>query len=78
MREVKLPQLSMGVIEGLVVRWLVEEGSAVAEGEPFVEIDTDKAVAEVEAPFTGIVRKLLVAAGDRVEVGAPIAVIEEA
>jgi pyruvate dehydrogenase E2 component (dihydrolipoamide acetyltransferase) len=53
---VTLPQLSLSMEEGKVVRWLVPDGEHVAVGQPIVEIETDKATIEVEAPADGVLR----------------------
>ena len=71
-REFQLPDLGEGLTEGEVVRWLVAEGDAVVLNQPIVEVETAKAVVEIPAPFAGTVRKLHAAAGDTVEVGAPL------
>lgn len=55
---VTLPQLSLAMEEGKVLRWLVADGDRVIQGQPLVEIETDKAISEVEAPAHGIVRLL--------------------
>jgi pyruvate dehydrogenase E2 component (dihydrolipoamide acetyltransferase) len=53
MISVTLPQLSISMEEGRILRWLVEDGDAVTGGQPLVEVETDKATVEVEAPATG-------------------------
>jgi pyruvate dehydrogenase E2 component (dihydrolipoamide acetyltransferase) len=53
---VTLPQLSISMEEAKVLRWLVQDGEAVSAGQPIVEIETDKATVEVEAPADGRVR----------------------
>jgi pyruvate dehydrogenase E2 component (dihydrolipoamide acetyltransferase) len=64
--------------EGRIVRWLVAEGDRVASGQAIVEIETDKAVAEVEAPAAGTIRRLA-QEGAAVAVEAPLAeIIDEA
>ena len=72
---VVLPPLSETMIDGLIVRWYKREGDAVDEGEPLVDVDTDKATVEVSAPAAGILRRILVPAGDTVPIGALLAVI---
>ena len=52
--EVYMPKMSDHMGEGTIINWLVEEGSVVDERQPILEIETDKAVAEVEAPATGV------------------------
>lgn len=72
---VVLPPLSETMIDGLIVRWNKREGDAVEEGEPLYDVDTDKATVEVSAPAAGIIRRILVPAGDTVPIGALLAVI---
>jgi pyruvate dehydrogenase E2 component (dihydrolipoamide acetyltransferase) len=50
---VTLPQLSISMEEGKILRWLAEDGAVVTAGQPVVEIETDKATVEVEAPAEG-------------------------
>lgn len=69
MIEFKLPDIGEGIAEGEIVQWLVEEGAAVDEHEPVVEVMTDKATVEVPAPAAGTVVKLLAEAGATVPVG---------
>jgi pyruvate dehydrogenase E2 component (dihydrolipoamide acetyltransferase) len=63
--------------EGTVVRWLKDEGSAVEVGEPIAEIETDKAIVELESHTSGILKTILVQEGVSVSVGQPIAVLGE-
>jgi pyruvate dehydrogenase E2 component (dihydrolipoamide acetyltransferase) len=79
----RLGQLSIAMEEGRVVAWLVPDGARVAQGEPVVEIETDKANVEVEAPAAGTLRivaavgavvpldGLLAEIGDAVPAAAP-------
>lgn len=57
MTQVMLTQLSLAMEEGKVGRWLVADGELVSAGQPIVEIETDKAVAQVEAPAAGRIRR---------------------
>ena len=60
---------------GLIVEWIKKAGDTVQEGEPIVEIESEKATNEVEAPVTGIMRTIEIQEGDSAPVGAAIAVI---
>ena len=71
----KLPDLGEGLTEGEVARWLVAEGQEIAEDDPLVEIQTDKATVEIPSPYTGTVLKILVAEGDIARVGTELVVI---
>ena len=73
-----MPQMGYDMHEGTLVRWLKSEDDEVSLGEPIAEIETDKAVVEVEATAAGLLRKILAAEGTTVPVGQPIAIIGEA
>ncbi len=70
-----MPQMGYDMREGTVVRWLRQEGDEVKRGENIAEIETDKAVVEMEALGSGILRKILVAEGNTVPVGTVIGLI---
>jgi pyruvate dehydrogenase E2 component (dihydrolipoamide acetyltransferase) len=72
-----LPALGMAQETGKIIRWLKSEGEMVRQGEPLVEIETDKAAVELEAPATGIVASIAAAPGDEIPVGQTIAHIVE-
>lgn len=74
---ITMPQLGETVTEGTVAQWLKSVGDSVEKYEAFVEISTDKVNAEVPSPVTGVIREIIVAAGETVPTGAPIAIIEE-
>ena len=57
--EFKFPDIGEGLTEGEIVRWLVKEGDEIKEGQPLVEVETDKALAEIPAPRTGVILKIL-------------------
>ena len=69
---VAMPQLGESVLEGVVVKWLVQEGEHVAVDAPLCEVETDKASVEVPSPIEGYVARYLVEIDDVVEVGNPI------
>ena len=64
------------VTEGTVLEWHKAEGDFVEEGETIVEVSTDKVDAEVPAPASGTITKLLVEVDDVVKVGQALAEIE--
>ncbi len=68
-QEFKMPDLGEGIHEGEILKVFVSEGDHVNEGEPLLEVETDKAAVEIPSPFTGIVEKILVKTGDMVKVG---------
>jgi pyruvate dehydrogenase E2 component (dihydrolipoamide acetyltransferase) len=73
--EFKLPDLGEGLTEGEIARWLVSEGQDVAEDDPLVEIQTDKATVEIPSPAAGTVTRILVEEGKVVPVGTVLIVI---
>jgi pyruvate dehydrogenase E2 component (dihydrolipoamide acetyltransferase) len=75
--EFKLPDIGEGLVEGEIVKWLVEAGGKVGEDEPMVEVMTDKATVELPAPVAGTVRELRAKEGQVVPVGEVIIVIDE-
>tara|TARA_B100001540_G_scaffold220405_1_gene194818 strand:- start:185 stop:1429 length:1245 start_codon:yes stop_codon:yes gene_type:complete len=70
-----MPQMGYDMKEGTLVRWLVQEGSSLKRGDPIAEIETDKAVVEIESYFTGFIGKILINEGESAEVGSSIAVV---
>ncbi len=70
-----MPALGMNQEMGKLVAWLRREGEAVTKGEPLMEVETDKAVVEVEAPATGVLAGVSAHPGDEVPVGQRIAII---
>jgi pyruvate dehydrogenase E2 component (dihydrolipoamide acetyltransferase) len=71
----KLPDLGEGLTEGEVARWHVAEGQEIAEDEPLVDIQTDKATVEIPSPYAGTVLRIVVAEGEVAPVGAVLVVI---
>ena len=76
--EVKVPTLGESVTEATVGQWLKQPGEAVALDEPICSLETDKVAVDVPSPVAGVMGQQLVKEGDTVEVGAVIAVIEDA
>jgi pyruvate dehydrogenase E2 component (dihydrolipoamide acetyltransferase) len=70
---VVMPALGMAQETGTLVRWLRQPGEMVEKGEPLMEVETDKAVVEVEAPASGRMGTPLVGEGETVPVGQVIA-----
>ncbi|HEY2986809.1 MAG TPA: dihydrolipoamide acetyltransferase family protein [Candidatus Binatia bacterium] len=73
--EVIMPALGMAQEKGTLLNWLKAEGESVKKGEPLMEVETDKATVEVEAPASGVLASVTAAAGDEIPVGQKIAVI---
>ncbi|MGB9202690.1 MAG: dihydrolipoamide acetyltransferase family protein [Terriglobales bacterium] len=70
---VVMPALEMAQETGKLISWLKKEGESVAKGEPLLEIETDKAVMEIESPGDGVLAGVKVQAGTEVPVGRTIA-----
>ncbi len=70
---VVMPALEMAQETGKLLAWRKQEGDHVTRGEPLLEIETDKAVVEVEAPADGILAGIRAAAGAEIPVGQTIA-----
>jgi len=75
-RDVKLPTLGENIEEGEVISVLIEPGQTVTEGQPLLELETDKATVEVPAPFGGVVSAVNVKPGDRIRIGQTIAALD--
>jgi pyruvate dehydrogenase E2 component (dihydrolipoamide acetyltransferase) len=70
-----VPKLSATMESAKVLRWLKRVGEAVKQGEPLVEIETDKAAMEVEAPVAGLLSAVFASEGAEVAVGARLAAL---
>jgi len=70
-----MPQLASTMESGTIVKWLKQVGDEVVEGEPIIEITTDKVDVEVESPASGVLLKTLVNEGDEVPVKEPVGLI---
>ena len=74
--ELRLPQLAETVTSAKLAAWLKQEGDSVEEGEPIVEVETDKTNVEIASPATGVIDTIHVEAGaDGLETGTLLAVI---
>jgi pyruvate dehydrogenase E2 component (dihydrolipoamide acetyltransferase) len=70
-----MPALEIAQEEGTLVRWMHSEGARVRKGEPLMEIETDKAIMEIEAPESGVLGSLSAQAGQKVKVGSVIGLL---
>jgi pyruvate dehydrogenase E2 component (dihydrolipoamide acetyltransferase) len=73
-----MPQGGQDITEGYVVRWFKKEGEPIRRGDVICEVETEKAVFEVESPSDGVLLKIVAAAGTKVPIFAVIGVIGEA
>ena len=76
--DVLMPQMGESITEGTITRWLKKEGERIGKDEPLFEISTDKVDAEIPAPVSGTLAKILVNEGQTVGVHAVVAQIEAA
>lgn len=72
---VVMPRLSLTMKEGTVGVWYKKEGDNVEKGEPLVEVFSEKATYDLEAPASGVLRKILVQEGVDASVNAVLAII---
>lgn len=77
-KEVYMPALGMNQETGTLLRWHKAEGDTVTKGEPLMEVATDKTDVEIEAPASGVLRRVTAREGDEVPVGQVIALIAAA
>jgi pyruvate dehydrogenase E2 component (dihydrolipoamide acetyltransferase) len=75
-REFKLPELGENISQGDLVRLMISPGAKVSEGQPVMELETDKAVVEVPSSVSGVVKEVQVKAGEKVKVGQVIFTLE--
>ena len=76
LRPVRLPALSATMESATLIRWLVDTGDTVVEGQSIAEVETDKVEMELESPYAGAIATLSAAAGAVVALGAEIASIQ--
>jgi len=74
--EFKLPELGENIDQGDLVRLLISPGANVTEGQPVMELETDKAVVEVPSSVTGTVTEIRVKEGQKIKVGQVIFTVE--
>jgi pyruvate dehydrogenase E2 component (dihydrolipoamide acetyltransferase) len=74
--EFKLPELGENISQGDLVRLMIAPGAKVSEGQPIMELETDKAVVEVPSSVSGVVKEIKVKEGEKVKVGQVIFTLE--
>ncbi|WP_101295675.1 2-oxo acid dehydrogenase subunit E2 [Halegenticoccus soli] len=72
---VKMPKLGLEMDRGTLVEWHVSEGESVEEGEVIAEVESEKTTGEVTARESGVLRRVLLAAGESAEPGASIGIV---
>ncbi|MGD0180403.1 MAG: dihydrolipoyllysine-residue acetyltransferase [Terriglobales bacterium] len=76
--EFKLPELGENISQGDLVRLMISPGTKVSEGQPVMELETDKAVIEVPSSISGIIKEVRVKQGEKIKVGDVIFTLEGA
>ncbi|MCE9573654.1 MAG: dihydrolipoamide succinyltransferase, partial [Deltaproteobacteria bacterium] len=77
MADLRVPPLGESITEAVVARWLKNVGDAVANGEPVVELETDKITVQVPSPEAGVLGTRAVAEGATVKVGELLGSVTE-
>ncbi|MFJ7620221.1 biotin/lipoyl-containing protein, partial [Rhodococcus erythropolis] len=77
-KAIDIPKWGLSMEEGLVNAWLIEEGDSFTKGQLICEIETSKITNELEAPFDGVLRKIVGTPGQTLPVGAVIGVSADA
>ena len=74
--DIVIPALGESITEATIGSWMKQVGDAVAVDEPIVEVETDKVAMEVPSKVAGVIKELVVAEGDTVEIGAIVARVD--
>jgi pyruvate dehydrogenase E2 component (dihydrolipoamide acetyltransferase) len=77
MNEVKMPRLGVTMQNGTVSEWLVEEGESIEKGDYLFELETEKSTLEIESQASGVLKKVIVSAGEEVPINTVLAIIAE-
>jgi pyruvate dehydrogenase E2 component (dihydrolipoamide acetyltransferase) len=72
----KLPELGEGIAQGDLVRLMIAPGAKISEGQPVMELETDKAVIEVPSSVSGVVKEVKVKEGEKIKVGQVVFTLE--
>ena len=75
-KEIIMPKIGLDMEEGTIVKWLKKVGDKIEAGEAIAEIETDKAVTEVECAFAGTLAEIVAEEGEEVEITKTIAWVE--
>lgn len=77
MREIVMPRVGLTMEEGTITEWKIGVGDRFVEGDIIAEMTSDKAQNEIEAPFSGVLRQIVVNVDGTAAVGSPIARADE-
>ena len=73
---ITMPHQDLTITKATVMRWLVEKGDRVKSGQAVVEVETDKALTEIEAPADGVLAQIVAPEGTVVNLGAPLGILK--
>ncbi|MBS5774328.1 MAG: 2-oxo acid dehydrogenase subunit E2 [Enterobacter cloacae] len=76
-RTLEIPKWGLSMEEGTLAQWLIKEGSAFSQGQDICEIETSKITNVLEAPWDGVLRRVLAQPGDTLPVGAVLALVAD-
>lgn len=74
--EFQFPDIGEGIHEGVITKWMINEGENIQEGQSLAEVETDKVTTEIPSPRTGVVKELKAKKGDKIDVGQVFVTIE--
>ena len=77
-KTLEIPKWGLSMEEGTIAQWLIQEGTQFSKGQDICEIETTKIVNVLEAPFDGLLRKIIAKDGDTLVVGGVIAICADA
>ncbi len=75
-KEIIMPKIGLDMTEGTIVEWKKTVGDRIERGEVIAEIETDKAVTEIEAAIDGVLAEIVAEEGEEVEITKTIAWVE--
>lgn len=74
--EFQFPDIGEGIHEGVITKWMINEGENIQEGQSLAEVETDKVTTEIPSPRTGVIKELKAKKGDKIDVGQVFVTIE--
>ena len=72
MDNIIMPKQGLQMTEGTIIKWLISEGEQVTDGQPLLEIETDKVTTQIEAPVSGTLLKIISGEGETVPVAQTV------